>query len=170
MTKATINEKAPVACDQGFVSFVPDEISEAMITAASDYFLSSTERVVQQQRAFRQDVYEYYYLRPQFGRALLAAGLLKAGFRISVNPVEIEAPSVDTPEKTLDHELFLANWHNVVPTLIDMGEFAMSDREARYNAGIAQFAAHSIGMGFTIACAEDCKVVEYRQVARDSDG
>ena len=118
---------------------MPDRLSEAMVATASAYFVD-----VEDPRGFRQAARNLYMNWRAFeARAVLAAGLLTAGFTIEVSPLQIDSPEA-TPEEALDTRQFRRNWYNVVATIVDMGVAAISSDSPTYDEKLADRVVHQL--------------------------
>jgi len=127
--------------------YMPDRLSEAMVATASAYFLPATVQGVESAEDFRRTMHRMYRKWPDEAIGVLAAGMLVAGFEISTDPLLIETPSDPDPEQALDTGLFMFNWYNIAPTLIDMGLQAVSTDSPNFDPDILERARVVMGFG-----------------------
>lgn len=126
-------------------SLLPNELLELAIGVAATYLVGRATDPDKERQAFRQEVHDFCSTQPQDGPGIILAGLRAAGFELELNPPSATAPDIQPPEHALDLEFFyLPNWYNVVPTLIDMGEYATWDHSEnpRFDPDITEFAQH----------------------------
>jgi hypothetical protein len=124
-------------------NLLPNELLEVAVSVAAAYFVDRATSPDKERQTFRQDVHDFCSSHPQEGPAIVLAGLKVAGFDLVLDPPSASAPHVQPPEQSLDQEFFhLPNWHNVVPTLIDMGEHATWDHSEnpRFDPAVTAFA------------------------------
>ena len=124
-------------------SLLPNELLEVAVSVAAAYFVGRATSPDKERQTFRQDVRDFCSSHHLEGPAIILAGLKVAGFDLVLDPPTATPPDVQPPEHSLDQEFFnLPNWHNVVPTLIDMGEHATWDHSEnpRFDPAVTAFA------------------------------
>jgi|GEM_PF-6523941 hypothetical protein len=124
-------------------SLLPNKLLEIAVSVAAAYFVGRATNPDREQQIFRQDVHDFCSSHAQEGPGIILAGLKVAGFELVLDPPTATAPDTQPPEQCLDQEFFhLPNWHNVVPTLIDMGEYATWDHSEnpRFDPAVTEFA------------------------------
>ena len=120
-------------------SFLPDELSESMVSASSEFFLGGSISGVEQPGEYRQAVHRLYEAFRYDGRLFLAAGLRLARFSIEVAPVAVTPPvlgSGERPEYLLDPTVLAEYGYRVAPTLADMGQRALQKGGPHFNEEI----------------------------------
>lgn len=114
---------------------MPDKLSEAMVATAAGYFLirDLPGDAAESPQNFRRTMLGVYRLRGHAdGRAVLAAGLMAAGFTIELEPLQITTPDVD-PETSLTDRVYMMNYYLIAPTIIDMGMEAVVSGSPNYD-------------------------------------
>ncbi|MGH7194191.1 MAG: hypothetical protein ACREJM_11785 [Candidatus Saccharimonadales bacterium] len=126
-----IEKERPAVSD---THLMPDRLSEAMVATASGYFLSGgVNGAVENPQDFRRTMRNVCRTYGQdHGRAVIAAGLMAAGFGIELEPLEVTTPEC-SPEASLTDRVFMMNYYLVAPTIIDMGIEAVSSDGPMYD-------------------------------------
>lgn len=119
-----------------------DEMSEAMVSTASEYFLGRLCLDDESEEEFRERTHRFFETfrpgEPLAGRMVFAAGLLATGFDYETEPVKVSPPEAE-PESVLSPGLLINNHRSVAGALIDMGIATIIHRtSSTYNEDILQ--------------------------------